>query len=257
MINSMANDKHFLTPDWNAPKNIHAAMTLRTGGFSRGVYSSLNPATHVGDNLDDVLKNRAMIKQVLNLPSEPVWLNQTHSNRVVELNLTGFKNLSGLESADASFTSEANIVCAVLTADCLPLAFCSRDGEKIAAVHAGWKGLLNGIIANTVKALGTTDLLVWLAPAIGAEKFEVGSEVRDLFTAKNPEFAAAFHPHVAGKWLADIYQLARIELNGLGITDIYGGGFCTVSDAARFFSYRRDNVTGRMATLIWKTVDYC
>ena len=215
----MANVKHYLTPDWDAPANIHVAMTLRSGGVSAGVYASLNPATHVNDDINAVLENRAIIRQMLDLPSEPIWLNQVHSNRVVDL--TGFKNLSGLESADASFTCQSGVVCAVMTADCLPLAFCSKDGQKVAAVHAGWKGLLAGIITNTVAALETRDLLVWLAPAIGAEKFEVGAEVPELFVAKNPKFSAAFKPHTAQKYLADIYQLARIELADLGITEIY------------------------------------
>jgi YfiH family protein len=264
----MANAKHYLTPVWDAPANVHVAMTLRTGGVSAGQFASLNPATHVNDDLAAVTENRALIKQILNLPSEPVWLNQVHSDVVINLDLPGFKNLKGLENADASFTSQSGVVCAVMTADCLPLAFCSKDGEKIAAVHAGWKGLLAGVITNTVAALLDTtpdlsgfknlkglkpsDLLVWLAPAIGAEKFEVGSEVRELFIQKNPAFAAAFRPAAPEKYLADIYQLAKIELAGLGVTQIVGGEFCTVSDPERFYSYRRDNSTGRMATLIWK-----
>ena len=245
MTNSMTNDKHYLMPDWDAPDNIHVAMTLRTGGVSTGDYASLNPATHVNDDPNAVGENRAIIKQLLDLPSEPVWLDQIHSNIVVQA------DQPVTASADASFTAQSGIVCAVLTADCLPLVFCSKDGEKVAAVHAGWKGLLAGIITNTVKALETNDLLVWLAPAIGAEKFEVGAEVRELFVGKNPDFAAAFRPY-GEKWLADIYQLARIELNSLDIIDIYGGEFCTVSDSSRFYSYRRDHTTGRMATLIWK-----
>lgn len=246
MTNSMANDKHFLTPDWDTPANIHVAMTLRTGGVSQGEFASLNPATHVNDDINAVRENRAIIKQLLDLPSEPVWLEQIHSNIVVQA------DQPITTSADASFTAQSGIVCAVLTADCLPLAFCSKDGQKVAAVHAGWKGLLAGIITNTVTALKTNDLLVWLAPAIGPEKFEVGEEVRELFIAKNPDFVAAFRPHLPQKWLADIYQLARIELASLGITQVYGGNFCTVSDPARFYSYRRDHTTGRMATLIWK-----
>lgn len=258
MTSSMANVKHYLTPQWDAPANIHAAMTLRTGGVSCGPFASLNPATHVNDDLNAVRENRAIIKQMLDLPSEPVWLEQIHSNIVVQADQVRVMTASPLEDwqsykvADASFTSQSNVVCTVLTADCLPLAFCSKDGKKIAAVHAGWKGLLAGIITNTVTALETNELLVWLAPAIGPEKFEVGEEVRELFIGKNPDFAAAFRPHTPQKWLADIYQLARIELAGLGVTQIVGGDRCTVSDPARFYSYRRDNSTGRMATLIWK-----
>jgi hypothetical protein len=221
-------------------------MTLRNGGVSKPPFASLNPATHVGDDLKAVLANRLIIKELLNLPTEPVWLEQSHSNRVICAD-------QSLENhADASFTTQTGVVCVVLTADCLPLLFCSEDGEKIAAVHAGWRGLLNGIISQTVSALQTNRLLVWLAPAIGANCFEVGSEVRDAFIAKNAQFTHAFVPHSTGKWLADIYQLARIELLDLGVTKIYGGEFCTMTDAQRFYSYRRDAQTGRMATLIWK-----
>jgi YfiH family protein len=236
----------FLRPNWPAPKTIHAAMTLRTGGVSQPPFASLNPATHVGDNPDAVQANRLIIKEKLRLPSDPIWLEQVHSNRVVcaDQPITA--------PADASFTAQAGVVCAVLTADCLPLLFCSRDGEKIAAVHAGWRGLQAGIIGNTVAALQTTDLFVWLAPAIGAACFEVGDDVREAFYDKNQQFTSAFMPKANGKWLADIYQLARLELNCLGITHLYSDGFCTVSDAARFYSYRRNGQTGRMATLIWK-----
>jgi YfiH family protein len=159
----------------------------------------------------------------------------------------------GTETADASFTDQAGIVCVVLTADCLPVLVCSQDGQKIAAIHAGWRGLLAGIISNTIAAMQTSDVLVWLGPAIGPDCFEVGTEVREGFVEKSCAFASAFSAAKEGKWLADIYQLARIELANIGITRIYGGGFCTVTESNRFFSYRRDHVTGRMATLIWRT----
>lgn len=242
----MTNSNFYLTPHWDAPKHIHAAMTLRNGGVSKAPFASLNPATHVGDDLKAVTTNRLIIKELLSLPTEPVWLEQSHSNRVI------CADSALVKQADASFTAQAGVVCVVLTADCLPLLFCSTDGKKIAAVHAGWRGLLNGIITQTVSALQTNRLLVWLAPAIGANCFEVGTEVRDAFIAKNAQFADAFMPHHNEKWLADIYQLARIELLKLGVTKIYGGEFCTMTDAARFYSYRRDAQTGRMATLIWK-----
>lgn len=242
----MTNSNLFLTPHWDAPNHIHAAMTLRNGGVSKPPFASLNPATHVGDDLKAVAANRLIIKELLALPAEPVWLEQSHSNRVICAD-------QPLDNhADASFTTQAGVVCVVLTADCLPLLFCSEDGEKIAAVHAGWRGLLNGIIRQTVSTLQTNRLLVWLAPAIGANCFEVGSEVREAFIAKNTQFTHAFVAYSAEKWLADIYQLARIELLELGITKIYGGEFCTMTDAQRFYSYRRDAQTGRMATLIWK-----
>jgi polyphenol oxidase len=240
-------NNHCLQPDWPAPANIHAATTLSTGGVSAGEYSSLNPATHVGDNPDLVSQNRHIIKTMLNLPSEPVWLNQTHSNRVVKAIATDIP-----QQADASYTDQSGVVCAVMTADCLPLLVCSTDGSEIAAIHAGWRGLLDGVIDSTIAAMQNKDLLVWLGPAIGSERFEVGDEVYAAFIAKSAEYAAAFKQKNQGKWLADIYHLARINLAFLGITKVFGGGFCTVTDEKRFYSYRRDQVTGRMATLIWR-----
>ncbi|WP_432742317.1 peptidoglycan editing factor PgeF [Methylobacter sp. G7] len=243
----MSGIKHWLTPDWPAPANIHAATTLRVGGVSVGAYSSLNPAMHVGDDADLVTQNRQIIKGLLGLPSDPVWLDQIHSHRAVQAVTS-----EPLQQADASYTSESGIVCAVMTADCLPLLMCSTDGSQVAAVHAGWRGLLTGVISNTVSAMQQSDLLVWLGPAIGPDCFEVGAEVRDAFLAKSAIFIPAFKPQSNGKWLADIYQLARIDLGLLGIDKVYGGGFCTVTEQERFYSYRRDKQTGRMATLIWR-----
>jgi YfiH family protein len=239
---------HWLTPDWPAPANIHAATTLRTGGVSCGVYTSLNPAMHVGDGADLVKQNRQLIKDLMGLPSEPVWLEQIHSNRAIQAVKTEL-----LQQADASYTAEPGIVCAVLTADCLPLLVCSADGSQLAAIHAGWRGLLAGVIGNTLSAMQGSNFLVWLGPAIGPDCFEVGAEVRDAFMEKSPAFKAAFKQQSNDKWLADIYQLARIDLTVLGIDKIYGGGFCTVTEHERFYSYRRDKQTGRMATLIWRT----
>ncbi|MFI3190420.1 multi-copper polyphenol oxidoreductase [Crenothrix sp. D3] len=244
----MNHNKHWITPDWPAPANIHAATTLRTGGVSVTPYDSLNPATHVGDDEDCVRENRQRIKTMLALPSEPVWLEQTHSNLVINAG-----QATTLQQADASVSDQAGVVCAVLTADCLPLLICSTDGQQIAAIHAGWKGLLAGIITNTINVLATTEVLVWLGPAIGAACFEVGAEVREVFVAKSAVFASAFTQTNTNKYLADIYQLARIELATLGIHAVYGGEFCTVTDQARFYSYRRDTQTGRLATLIWRT----
>jgi YfiH family protein len=244
----MNKNKHWITPDWPAPANIHAATTLRTGGVSSGAYASLNPATHVGDDLACVSENRQRIKTMLALPAEPVWLEQIHSNYVINAEQT-----NSLQQADASYSNAAGIVCAVMTADCLPLLICSTDGKQIAAIHAGWRGLLASIISNTVTALATTKVLVWLGPAIGAACFEVGAEVREAFVAKSAAFNAAFTQTSDNKYLADIYQLARIELAALGINAVYGGNFCTVTEKERFYSYRRDTQTGRMATLIWRT----
>lgn len=243
----MKLNKHWLQPDWPAPVNIHAATTLRTGGASQGRYASLNPATHVGDNADSVNQNRHIIKMLLDLPSEPVWLDQIHSNLAIKAAIT-----DSPQQADASYTDQPGIVCAVMTADCLPLLVCSADGNKIAAIHAGWRGLLDGVIDNTIVVLQNKDLMVWLGPAIGPDHFEVGVEVRTAFLAKSPDYASAFKQQSQNKWLADIYQLARINLAALGINKVYGGGFCTVTDQERFYSYRRDKVTGRMVTLIWR-----
>lgn len=237
----------FLKPDWPAPKNVYAATTLRTGGFSQGAFASLNMALHVGDDPELVRKNRDLVGSTLNFPSEPVWLNQVHSNIAVEVK-TGMAR----PEADASFIDQPGVVCAVMTADCLPLLVCTREGDKIAAIHGGWRGLLNGIISNTIKMLQTKDVLVWLGPAIGAKEFEVGAEVRQLFVEKSEAYSKAFEAKDMDKWLADIYQLARIELASLEITDIYGGGHCTVTDHEHYFSYRRDGQTGRMASFIWR-----
>lgn len=243
----MTKNPHSLVPDWPAPANIHAATTLRTGGVSSGAYASLNMALHVGDNPDRVNENRKIVKTRLGLPDDPVWLEQIHSNRVVQA-----ANKLPLEAADASVTDAAGVVLAVMTADCLPLLACSLDGGQVAAIHAGWRGLLAGIIGNTLSVFGHPELMVWLGPAIGPACFEVGAEVRDAFLQKSPASGNAFIPGLNGKWLANIYQLARNELEAYGITRVYGGDFCTVTDSRRFYSYRRENITGRMATLIWR-----
>jgi polyphenol oxidase len=250
----MSKNKHWLVPDWPAPANIHAATTLRTGGVSKEPYLSLNPATHVNDLKECVLQNRKIIRDMLSLPAEPVWLDQIHSNHIIKAEIGNTP-----QQADASYSFESGVVCAVMTADCLPLLICSKDGQKIAAIHAGWRGLLTGVIANSISEIASktpitkcTELLIWLGPAIGAKCFEVGTEVFDAFMNKSNLYEKAFKKQHNSKYLADIYQLARIELNTLGISNIYGGTYCTMTDNERFFSYRRDNQTGRMATLIWK-----
>jgi polyphenol oxidase len=282
----MNKNNHWLAPDWPAPANIHAATTLRSGGVSRGAYSSLNPATHVSDDVDRVRQNRQILSEMLNLPAEPVWLDQIHSNRVVKAANPPYPPFAkggrgDLQQADASYTNEAGVVCAVMTADCLPLLVCSVDGTQVAAIHAGWRGLLAGVISNTVETMQIPlnppfskgeasqlrntdlnsplskrgvrgDLLVWLGPAIGPDCFEVGAEVRDAFLEKSAEYVHAFKQQGNDKWLADIYQLARIELATLNIAKVYGGIHCTFTEHERFYSYRRDQQTGRMATLIWR-----
>lgn len=236
----------FLEPDWPAPPGIRAASTLRRGGVSEDPYASLNLGAHVGDVPEWVAENRRRLRERLNLPAEPVWLNQVHGNRTIRA------EASEDRSADAAYTEESGVVCAVMTADCLPILLASRDGACIAAVHAGWKGLAGGVVESAVAAMGFADLLAWLGPAIGPEAFEVGGEVRAAFLENDTEFAGAFRETAGGKWLADLYRLARITLTRLGVSDIHGGSWCTYGNAADFFSYRRDRVTGRMATLIWR-----
>ncbi len=248
----MTKAPHYLLPDWPVMTSIHAATTLRTGGVSAVPFASLNLAFHVGDNPSHVAQNRTMIKNALELPAEPCWLQQTHSNAVIEAPTS----VPGSQ-ADASYTQQANVVCVVMTADCLPLLIRAEDGSCIAAIHAGWRGLHAGIISNTLLAMPKKKYQVWLGPALGAQCFEVGADVYGAFTAKSSTNQQAFKAQAQanGKWLADIYLLARLELAQLGIAeaDIYGGGLCTMTDAGRFYSYRREAQTGRMATLIWRS----
>ncbi len=241
------SEPSWLIPDWPAPANVHAYTTLRSGGVSVGPYASLNLASHVGDRAGDVLLNRERVKAGLQLPSDPFWLQQVHGDVAVTVPFRGQSR-----QADASVTKHRGAVCAVLTADCLPLLACTADGEQVAAIHAGWRGLLAGVIRAALASFVETKTLVWLGPAIGPSQFEVGAEVRSAFVAKSADFSTAFTPQEKGSYLADIYRLARIELGRLGISQIYGGGFCTVTDQRRFFSYRRQQQTGRMASLIWR-----
>ena len=234
-----------IQPDWPAPARVRACMTTREGGVSPPPWASFNLGDHFGDTPAHVASNRARLRE--SLPAEPGWLRQVHSARVVEL---------GREQnpeADASFTREAGQVCAVLTADCLPVLFCDRAGSVVAAAHAGWRGLANGVLEATVAAMGVApgEVLAWMGAAIGPRAFEVGEEVREAFITRHPEAAAAFAPHALGKWLADLYALARIRLGSVGVRSIYGGGRCTLTEAETFYSYRRDGVTGRMAALVW------
>ncbi len=236
-----------ILPDWPAPPNVRACATTRDGGVSTGSYASLNLGDHVGDAPADVAENRARMRRELCLPTEPLWLNQVHGIAVAE-------GQGGC--ADASVAFAPGAVCAVMTADCLPLLLCDRAGTRVAAVHAGWRGLLGGVVEAAVERLGVpgAELLVWLGPAIGPRAFEVGDEVRAAFVMEDAAAAAAFRPSPGGRWLADIYALARLRLTRCSITAVYGGDLCTWSDAARFYSYRRDGVTGRMASLIWLAV---
>lgn len=239
----------WLVPDWPAPAFVHALTTTRRGGASRGPYRSLNLAAHVGDDVSAVAENRARLLRLAALPAAPVWLNQVHGIAAIDA-----AGAAPAVTADAAFAATANVVCAVLTADCLPVLLYDRRRRLVAAIHAGWRGLAAGVIAATVARMHShgDDLLAWLGPAIGPQQFEVGDEVRAQFLAHAARSAAAFRPSAnAGRWYADIYQLARQRLDEAAVTAVYGGGWCTVAEPERFYSYRRDGVTGRMATLIW------
>lgn len=238
----------WLRPDWPAPANVHAVTTTRQGGCSVAPFDTMNPADHVGDSIAAVRQNRSLLRTQLALPAEPVWLQQVHGVAVVDAG-----RARGVPAADAAWTYRAGVVCAVLTADCLPVLLCDCAGQCVAAAHAGWRGLQAGVIEQTVAAMPVAagELLAWLGPAIGPQAFEVGDEVRDAFIADDPAAASAFVAQADGHWLADLYQLARQRLARIGVTAVYGGGLCSYSDATRFYSYRRDGRTGRMASLIW------
>lgn len=236
----------WIVPEWPAPACVRSLVTTRNGGVSTGPYASLNLGLHVGDDPVAVAANRARLRE--HLPAEPAWLNQVHGTCTVLADAA-----DRVPNADASFTRRRGVVCAVMTADCLPVLFADDDGTVVAVAHAGWRGLAAGVLEATIAAMEIppTRLHAWLGPAIGPQAFEVGAEVRSAFVADLPESAAAFMPGDTGKWLADIYTLARLRLRRAGVDSLHGGGLCTVSDAARFYSYRRDGTTGRMASLIW------
>ncbi|MCW8853600.1 MAG: peptidoglycan editing factor PgeF [Gammaproteobacteria bacterium] len=235
-------------PDWSAPDNIRAFTTTRISGYSQGHYAGLNLASHVKDNQLDVEKNRQLLIEQLALPAQPLWLDQVHGVTVV--------NAAGKSEslvADASYCDQKNRVCAVLTADCLPVLICNRQGTKVAAAHAGWRGLLAGVIEETIHAMQepAENILVWLGPAIGPHAFEVGQEVKDAFINDMLDTELAFRANRPGHYLVDIYQIAKIRLNKIGVVSVSGGDYCTYTDSERFYSYRREVNTGRMASLIW------
>jgi len=246
----------FIQPDWPAPANVKALQTTRQGGISVAPYDTLNLGLHVGDDPLRVNRNRQSLAAFM--PSEPVWLEQVHGVAVANADAAACRVV-----ADASVARQRGSVCVVMTADCLPVLLCDEDGTVVGAAHAGWRGLCDGVIETTVKAMGVAPqrLMAWLGPAIGPEAFEVGAEVRAAFMAHDAHAAEAFvftHSPLTGegrgeseKFHADIYLLARQRLNALGITRIYGGGYCTYHQREKFFSYRRDGATGRMGTFIW------
>ncbi|HNQ03527.1 MAG TPA: peptidoglycan editing factor PgeF [Thiobacillaceae bacterium] len=252
----------WILPDWPAPGRVKACMSTRIGGVSRGPYACFNTATHVGDDPAAVAENRRLLRQ--HLPDEPCWLDQVHGVDVLRLESFPSSPAQGKgnapPTADASMTRRPGQVCVVQTADCLPVLFCDEAGTVVAAAHAGWRGLAAGVLEATVRAMGVAPhrLLAWLGPAIGPQAFEVGEEVREIFVGHHPLTGVAFRPALPGtldgtprKWLADIYALARIRLAAAGVEAVHGGDLCTHTDAGRFFSYRRDGKTGRMACLIW------
>lgn len=242
-----------LQPNWRVPDSVRAVMTTRVGGVSDPPFDQWNLGDHVGDCPMAVQRNREILVQQAKLPQFPVFLTQTHSTKVLRLPLTANADCH----ADAVYTDQPNQVCLVMTADCLPVLFCSQDGQEIAAAHAGWRGLCNGILEATVAEFrcDPSHIHVWLGAAISEHAFQVGEEVRQQFIRVDEQAYRAFvaDPNNPSKYFANLYQLARQRLNKLGIRSIFGGDFCTYQDAERFFSYRRDAKTGRMATLIWRT----
>jgi len=238
----------WVVPQWPAPPRVRAVSTTRLGGVSAGPYAGLNLGDHVGDAPVAVAANRAALARWLDLPASPAWLRQMHGTRVVAAG-----HVSAPLEADASVARGPGVVCAVMTADCLPVLFCDRAGGCVAAAHAGWRGLVAGVLEATVDALPApaSGLMAWLGPAIGPQRFEVGADLRAVFVGQDPGNAAAFAPVPGGRWRADLYRLAENRLRLKGVTEVYGGGFCTHTDAQRFYSYRRDRTTGRMASLIW------
>jgi YfiH family protein len=238
-----------LTPAWAAPARVRAAFTLRGGGVSAPPFDTLNLGTHVGDAVGAVTENRRRVRAQLDLPSEPAWIEQVHGTRVADLDVVA----GSATPADAMLTRRAGTVCVVQVADCLPVLFAAADGSAVGAAHAGWRGLAAGVLETTVARLGNDPqrLLAWLGPAIGAEHFEVGEEVRTAFTTRDAHSAAAFTRNSRGRWQCDLIALAHRRLAAAGVRNISGGSWCTYTDRVRFFSYRRDGQCGRMAALVW------
>ena len=239
-----------IIPDWPAPEHVRAYSSTREGGVSQGAWASLNLATHVQDDLKHVAENRRRLSEALAIPNEPYWLEQVHGTEVVrpELNAT--------HCADAAFTQQSDTPCVVMTADCLPVLFCDEQGTAVAAAHAGWRGLAAGVLEKTLKCFDEpSKVMAWMGPAIGPEHVEVGDEVRESFVQQHAVAEDAFVASRSGHWMADIFQLAQQRLSSAGVSHIFGGGICTYADADHFYSFRRESVTGRMASLIWLSDD--
>ncbi|MCL4778498.1 MAG: peptidoglycan editing factor PgeF [Gammaproteobacteria bacterium] len=240
-----------VAPDWPAPPRVHAVATTRGGGVSSGVYRSLNLGDHVGDDPDAVAENRRRLAAALGLASRPRWLRQVHGTAVADA-----ATAASDPEADAMIAAAAGTACVVLTADCLPVLFCDVAGSRVAAAHAGWRGLAGGVLEATVAALVASgvragDLLAWIGPAIGAAAYEVGDDVRSAFLANDPQAAAGFTANARGRWQLDLPGLARQRLAAAGVRQVHGGNLCTHADPQRFFSHRRDGYCGRQASLVW------
>jgi YfiH family protein len=243
----------WIAPDWDAPAGVRAAFSLRRGGVSPAPFDSLNLALHVGDGLAAVAENRRRLAQAVGLPSEPLWLQQLHGITVVDADQ--IEPDAAPPQADGAITRRSGRVLAVLVADCVPVLLARADGTALAVAHAGWRGLAAGVLEAALTALGAADgvpITAWLGPAIGPARFEVGQEVRAAFVQRDAEAAGAFVPNPRGRWQCDLHALARRRLHALGVRRIGSEAACTASQAERFFSYRRDGVTGRMAALLWR-----
>lgn len=241
-------NRTYLTPDWPAPKNIRAYTSTRQNGFSKAPFDSFNLGTYVNDNLDCVNKNVVALVNDLQLPELPLWLHQVHGNRAVRI-----EEQTTAPDADTSFTQQKNKVCAVLTADCLPVLVCNREGTEVAAIHAGWKGLLVNAVDAAIKAMYSSpdDLIAWMGPGLGPNNFEMGDDVYADFLNAHPNYAQGFTRH-SDRWLFNCYTIGKMQLQRAGVNSIYGGGLCTFDDKDHFYSYRRDKgTTGRMASLIY------
>lgn len=238
----------WIAPDWPVPEHVRVVSTLRGGGVSEGPYASLNLAAHVGDRPEAVSTNRLLLREAAHLPAEPLWLGQVHGNDVVR-----HEGLATGARADASVAFAPGRVCAVMTADCLPVVLADRRGTRVGVAHAGWRGLAGGVLQATIAALGGAvgDLQAWLGPAIGPDAFEVGAEVRETYLRAVSGSEACFVRNERGRYLADLYRLATLVLEAGGVAHVHGGGWCTHRESQRFFSFRRDGATGRMATLAW------
>jgi hypothetical protein len=244
----MSGTVEWLEPEWPVPGRVRVVSTLRGGGSSAGPYASLNLAAHVGDDQECVNENRRRLREAAGMPGEPLWLEQVHGCGVV-----AHTGQAGVPRADAAIATGPSRVCAVMTADCLPVVLADRAGTRVAVAHAGWRGLAGGVVEATVSAMGRdpAELVAWLGPAIGQGAFEVGPEVRQAFVERTSAADAFFAANHRGRFEADLDGLARLVLGTAGVPAVFGGGWCTATDPARFFSFRRDGVTGRMATLAW------